>query len=131
MSEDKEWQKTTDISIASIRSCSKRTSMIRILRFLNNSSDAFTYTEISDELDMDWMTCKWNIQKLMEAGFIKEVEDKMDGRCHYFQIADKKATEKAIEYYEDRQRKLKKQEEENKYKTKVEPVNPREVEEVE
>ena len=127
MSEDKEWQKTTDITIGSIRSASKRTSMIRILTFLNNSSDAFTYTEISDELDMDWMTCKWNCLKLQEAGFIERIDDKIDLRTHYFKIADKKAVEKAIEYYEDRQRKLKK---EGITKPKAEPVKPTEVEEV-
>ena len=131
MSEDEEWRKQTDITIGSIRSASKRTSMIRILTFLNNHSDAFTYTEISDELDMDWMTVKWNVLKLVEAGFVSEVEDKIDLRTHYFQIADKKATEKTLEYYEDRQRKLKKQEEEEKRNPKVEPLKPREVEEVE
>jgi DNA-binding MarR family transcriptional regulator len=131
MSEGEEWRKKTDVSIGTIRSTSKRTSCIRILMFLNNHSDAFTYTEISDELDLDWMTVKWNVLKLVEAGFIEQVEDKMDGRCHYFQIADKKAVEKAIEYYNIRQAKLKKQEEENKYKPKVEPEKPREVIEVE
>jgi hypothetical protein len=55
----------------------------------------------------------------------------MDARCKYYQIADKKATEKAIEYWEDRQRKLRKKEEENKHKPKVEPTKPTEVEEVE
>jgi hypothetical protein len=131
MSEDEEWRKQTDITIGSIRSASKRTSMIRILTFLNNSSDAFTYTEISDALDMDWMTCKWNCLKLQEAGFITEVEDKIDLRTHHFQIADKKATEKTLEYYEDRQRKLKKQEEEEKRNPKAEPIKQTEVEEVE
>ena len=126
MSEDEEWRKQTDITIGSIRSASKRTSMIRILTFLNNHSDAFTYTEISDELDMDWMTVKWNVLKLVEAGFVSEVEDKIDLRTHYFQIADKKATEKTLEYYEDRQRKLKKQEEEEKRNPKAETVKPTE-----
>ena len=126
MSEDEEWQKTTDITIGSIRSASKRTSMIRILTFLNNSSDAFTYTEISDELDMDWMTCKWNCLKLQEAGFIERIDDKIDLRTHYFRIADKKATEKTLEYYEDRQRKLKKKEEEEKRNPKAEPEKPTE-----
>jgi DNA-binding MarR family transcriptional regulator len=130
MSEGEEWDKQTDITIATIRSTAKRTSMIQILKFLNNHSDAFNYTEISEELDMDWMTVKCNIEKLLEAGFIREVEDKIDGRCHYFQIADKEATEKAIEYWEDRQRKLRKKEEENKFKPKVEYEKPTEVEEV-
>jgi len=127
MSEDEEWRKQTDITIGSIRSAAKRTSMIRILTFLNNSSDAFTYTEISDELDMDWMTCKWNCLKLQEAGFIERIDDKIDLRTHYFRIADKKATEKTLEYYEDRQRKLKKQEEEEKRNPKVAPTEVEEV----
>jgi DNA-binding MarR family transcriptional regulator len=126
MSEDEEWRKQTDITIGSIRSAAKRTSMIRILTFLNNSSDAFTYTEISDELDMDWMTCKWNCLKLQEAGFIERIDDKIDLRTHYFRIADKKATEKTLEYYEDRQRKLKKKEEEEKRNPKAEPEKPTE-----
>jgi predicted transcriptional regulator len=130
MGEDEEWNKQTDITIATIRSTAKRTSMIQILKFLNNHSDAFNYTEISEELDMDWMTVKWNIQKLMEAGFIREVEDKIDGRCHYFQIADKEATEKAIEYWEDRQRKMKKEETNFKPKEPVREAKPTEVEEV-
>lgn len=136
MSEDEEWRKQTDITIGSIRSASKRTSMIRILTFLNKSSDAFTYTEISDETELDWMTVKWNVLKLVEAGFITEIEDKIDLRTHHFQIADKKAVEKVIEYAEDRQRKLKKQEEEEKRNPKVpeikaKPVKITEVEEVE
>jgi DNA-binding MarR family transcriptional regulator len=126
MSEDEEWRKQTDITIGSIRSAAKRTSMIRILTFLNNSSDAFTYTEISDELDMDWMTCKWNCLKLQEAGFIERIDDKIDLRTHYFKIADKKATEKALEYWEERQRKSKKREEEEKRNPKAEPVKPTE-----
>jgi DNA-binding MarR family transcriptional regulator len=116
MGKDEEWSKQTDVTIATICSTAKRESCMRILTFLNNHSDAFTYTEISDELDMDWMTAKWNLLKLLEAGFVELVEDKMDARCWYYQIADKKAVEKAIEHYEDRQMKLKK---------KVYPVNLR------
>jgi DNA-binding MarR family transcriptional regulator len=104
---------------------------MRILVYLNNNSDAFTITEISDALDLDWGTVKWNLLKLTEAGFVEPEEDKMDKRTKHFKIADKKATEKAIEYYEDRQRKLKKQEEEEMRKPNVEPEEPREVEEVE
>jgi DNA-binding transcriptional ArsR family regulator len=128
--EEGKWDRQ-DITIGTIRSVAKRNSAIRILKHLNDNADALTVTEISESLDMDWGTVKNQLYKLTEARFLELVEDKMDARTKYYQISNKKATEKAIEYYEDRQRKLKKQEEENKYKTKVEPVNPREVEEVE
>jgi DNA-binding MarR family transcriptional regulator len=129
MSEDKEW-KESDVTIATLRSTAKRESCMKILTYLNNNSGSFTISEISDALDLDWGTTKWNCLKLTEAGFIEPEEDKMDGRTKYFKISDKKAVEKAIEYYEDRQRKLKKQEEEERTKPKVEPVKS-EVEEVE
>jgi len=124
MESEEEFRKHSDVTIATIRSTAKRDSVMRILTFLNNNSDACTITEISDELDMDWGTAKNSLTKLMESGFIELVEDKMDARCRYYQIADKKATEKAIEYYEDRQRKLKKQ-------GAGEPIKLTEVEEVE
>jgi len=127
--EKEEWDKQTEISIATIRSAAKRDNAMRILAFLNNNSDAYTITEISEALDMDWMTAKANLLKLMEAGFIEREEDKMDGRTRYFKLADREATEKAIEYWEDRQRKMKKKEEEKKkYKPKL-PIEE-EVEEV-
>jgi len=52
-------------------------------------------------------------------------------RNKLFKISDKKATEKAIEYWEDRQAKLKQKEEEEMRRPKDEPLKPREVEEVE
>jgi DNA-binding MarR family transcriptional regulator len=131
MEKDEEWNKQTDITIATIRSAAKRDSAMRILAFLNNNSESRTIQEISDALEMDWGTAKHNLLKLTEAGFVELVPDKMDARCKYYQIADKKATEKAIELWEDRQRKLRKKEEENKFKPKVEPTKPTEAEEIE
>jgi len=128
--EEGTWDKQ-DITIATIRSTAKRDSAIRILKHLTNNSDALTVTEISESLDMDWGTAKNQLFKLTEAGFLELVEDKMDARCKYYRIANKEAVERAIEYWEDRQRKLKKQEEENKHKPKVEPTKPTEVEEIE
>lgn len=128
MEKDEEWSKTTDVTIATIRSTAKRESCMRILVCLNDNSESHTIQEVSDSLEMDWGTAKHNLLKLMEAGFIEPEEDKMDGRTKYFKITDKKAVEKAIEYYEDRQRKLKK---EGITSPKVEPVKPTEVEEVE
>jgi DNA-binding transcriptional ArsR family regulator len=119
-SEEGKWDRQ-DITIGTILSVAKRDSAIRILKYLADNSDALTVTEISESLDMDWGTVKNQLFKLTEAGFLTLVEDKMDARCKYYQIADKKATEKAIELWEDRQRKLKKKEEETKYKQK-EPV---------
>jgi predicted transcriptional regulator len=79
---------------------------------------------------MNWMTAKHNLLKLMEAGFIEPEQDKMDKRTRFFKIADKKATEKAIEYWEDRQRKMKKEETNFKPKEPVREAKPTEVEEV-
>jgi DNA-binding MarR family transcriptional regulator len=129
MEKDEEWNKQGDISIATIRSTVKRDSAMRILAFLNNNTDAYTITEISDEVGINWMTTKANLLKLMEAGFIEPEKDKMDKRTRHFKIADKKATEKAIELWEVRQRKLKK--EESNPKPKVELTKPTEVEEIE
>jgi len=129
-SEEGKWDRQ-DITIATIRSTAKRDSAIRILKHLNDNSDALTVTEISESLDMDWGTVKNQLYKLTEAGFLELVEDKMDARCKYYQIANKKAVEKAIELWEDRQRKMKKKEEEMKLHPKVEPEKPREVEEIE
>jgi len=131
MEKDEEWNKQTDITIATIRSAAKRDSAMRILAFLNNNSESRTIQEISDALEMDWGTAKHNLLKLMNAGFVELVPDKMDARCKYYRIANKEAVERAIEYWEDRQRKLKKQEEENKHKPKVEYEKPTEVEEIE
>jgi DNA-binding MarR family transcriptional regulator len=127
MEKDEEWGKKSDITIATIRSTAKRESCIRILVYLNGNSVSRTIQEVSDNLEMDWGTAKHNLSKLMEAGFIEPEEDKMDGRTKYFKILDKKAVEKAIEYYEDRQRKSKQNE--GVTSPKAEPV--REVEEVE
>ena len=128
--EEGTWDKQ-DITIATIRSTAKRDSAIRILKHLTNNSDALTVTEISESLDMDWGTAKNQLYKLTEAGFLELVEDKMDARCKYYRIANKEAVERAIEYWEDRQRKLKKQEEENKHKPKVEYEITTEAEEIE
>jgi len=128
MSEDKdEWSKQSDITISTIRSTSKRESCIKILVYLNGNSESRTIQEVSDGLEMDWGTAKHNLTKLTEAGFLSPEEDRMDRRTRSFKIADKKAVEKAIEYYKDRQRKLKK---EGITKPKAEPVKPTEVEEI-
>jgi len=125
MSEDKdEWSKKSDITISTIRSTAKRESCIRILTYLNDNSESRTIQEVSDGLEMDWGTAKHNLTKLTEAGFVTPEEDRMDGRTRSFKIADKKAVEKVIEYAEDRQRKLKKQEEEEKRNPKAVPVKP-------
>ncbi|MCJ7633898.1 MarR family transcriptional regulator [Candidatus Bathyarchaeota archaeon] len=133
MSEDKdEWSKQSDITISTIRSTSKRESCIKILVYLNGNSESRTIQEVSDGLEMDWGTAKHNLTKLTEAGFVIPEEDRMDGRTRHFRILDKKAVEKVIEYAEDRQRKLKKQEEEEKRNPKVPEIKakPTEVEEV-
>jgi len=130
MSEDKdEWSKQSDITLATIRSTAKRESCIRILTYLNDNSESRTIQEVSDGLEMDWGTCKNSLTKLVEAGFISPEEDRMDGRTRHFRILDKKAVEKANDYYRIRQAKLKKQEEEEKKNPKAEPAT--EVEEVE
>ena len=131
MSEDEEFRKSSDITIATIRSTAKRESCIRILVYLNGNSESRTIQEVSDSREMDWGTAKHNLTKLTEAGFVTPEEDRMDGRTRSFKIADKKAVEKANDYYRIRQVKLKKQEEEEKRNPKVEPLKPREVEEVE
>jgi DNA-binding MarR family transcriptional regulator len=77
---------------------------------------------------MDWGTAKHNLLKLMNAGFVELVPDKMDARCKYYQISDKKAVEKAIELWEDRQPKIKR--EETKPKEPVRETKQTEVEEV-
>jgi len=125
--EEGKWDRQ-DITIGTIRSVAKRNSAIRILKHLNDNADALTVTEISESLDMDWGTVKNQLYKLTEAGFLELVEDKMDARTKYYQISNKKATEKAIEYWEDRQRKLKKEE---ITKPKAEPVKRMEIEEIE
>ena len=131
MEKDEEFRQHSDVTIATIRSCAKRESCMRILTFLNDNSESRTIQEVSDRLEMDWGTAKHNLTKLMEAGFVEPEEDRMDGRTKYFKISDKKAVEKAIEYYEDRQRKLKQKEEEEIRKPKVEQLKQTEVEEVE
>lgn len=120
MSEDEEeyWQKS-EITTATIRSTAKRNTAMRILSHLNNNSDSLTISEIAEALDIEWETTKHNLLKLMEAGFVEPEEDKMDSRTRYFKIKDKKATEKAIELWEERQRRLKKKEEKAKHKPKV------------
>jgi DNA-binding MarR family transcriptional regulator len=126
MEKDEENRKSSDVTIATIRSTAKRESCMRILTYLNNNFESRTIQEVSDRLEMDWGTAKHNLTKLMEAGFVEPEEDRMDGRTRSFRILDKKATEKAIEYYEDRQRKLKQKE--GMTKPKVEPEKPTEVE---
>ena len=126
MESEEEFRKHSDVTIATIRSTAKRDSAMRILMFLNDNSDALTITEISDGLDMDWGTAKNSLTKLVEAGFLSPEEDRMDGRTKYFRIADKKAVEKANDYYRIRQAKLK-QEEEEKRNPKVAPTEVEEV----
>ena len=89
----------TEISGATVRSTSKRRSAMKILMFLNREDLPHTITEIAEELDMDWSTVKHNLLKLKECNFVELVEDKMDTRTRYYQVVDKKATEKAIGLY--------------------------------
>jgi DNA-binding MarR family transcriptional regulator len=85
--------KKSEITWATINSTAKRKSCMRILEYLSHNSESATITEISDALDMDWMTCKCNLVKLMGAGFLELEEDKMDERTRYFKIAVLKAIE--------------------------------------
>jgi predicted transcriptional regulator len=87
------------ISEATIRSTAKRPTAMRILIFLNKNSDIYTTTEIADELDLEWTTADYNLQKLLDCEFVRIVEDKMDGRTHYYQLVDKKNVEKAISQF--------------------------------
>jgi DNA-binding MarR family transcriptional regulator len=132
MSEDEEFRKSSDITIATIRSTAKRESCIRILVYLNGNSESRTIQEVSDNLEMDWGTAKHNLTKLTEAGFVTPEEDRMDGRTRSFKIADKKAVEKAIDHHRIRQVALKKQEEEEKRNPKVPEIKakPTEAEEI-
>ncbi|MFC1486401.1 ArsR family transcriptional regulator [Thermoproteota archaeon] len=91
-----------EISGATIRSTSKRRSAMKVLMFLDRENMPHTITEIAEELDMDWSTVKHNLLKLMECEFVEIVEDKMDSRTRYFQVVNKKATERAIELYKRR-----------------------------
>jgi DNA-binding MarR family transcriptional regulator len=125
--ESKEELSKSSVTIATIHSASKRTSAIKILIYLNNNNDVLNMTEISNGLDMDFGTVTNNLFKLTEAGFLEKIEDQLDGRTRYFRIADKKAVATAIEFWENRERKMKK---EGMTKPKVEP-KPREVEEIE
>ena len=86
----------TEISKATIRSTSKRRSAMKILMFLDRENMPQTISEIAEALDMDWGTAKHNLLKLMECEFVEVVEDKMDSRTRYFQVVNKKATEKTI-----------------------------------
>jgi len=95
MEKDEEY---SSISIATIRSAAKRDSAMRILAFLNHNSESRTIQEISDALEMDWGTAKHNLLKLTEAGFVELVPDKMDARCKYYQIADKRQLRKPSNY---------------------------------
>jgi predicted transcriptional regulator len=117
--EDEEWDEQSDISIGTIRSVVKRDTAMRILAFLNKNSTAYTITEISEELGLNWMTAKSNLLKLMEAGFVEPEKDNMDKRTRYFKIADKKAVKKAIQLWEYRQRMMKKKEENAKSKGSI------------
>jgi len=117
--EDEEWDEQSDISIGTIRSVVKRDTAMRILAFLNKNSTAYTITEISEELGLNWMTAKSNLLKLVEAGFVEPEKDNMDKRTRYFKIADKKAVKKAIQLWEDRQRMMKKKEENAKPKGNI------------
>jgi predicted transcriptional regulator len=87
------------ITEATIRSTAKRPTAMRILVFLNQNSEIYTTTEIADELDLEWTTADYNLQKLLECEFVRIVEDKMDGRTHYYQLVDRKNVEKAISEY--------------------------------
>jgi predicted transcriptional regulator len=91
--------KKVEISDATIRSTSKRRSAMKVLMFLNRENMPHTITEIAEGADIDWGTAKHNLVKLMECHFVGIVEDKMDTRTRYYQVADKEATKKAIELY--------------------------------
>ena len=72
---------------------------MKILIYLDGASMPHTIGEVSEGLDILYETATYNLNKLMECNFISRVEDKMDGRTRYFQIANKKATKQAIVLY--------------------------------
>ena len=96
--EEEHWERR-DISEGTIRSTAKRKSSMKILLFLKRRNRAHTVGEIADELDMDWGTVTYNLRKLLECGFIENVEDRMDGRTKYYRITDGESLDKAIELY--------------------------------
>jgi DNA-binding MarR family transcriptional regulator len=105
MERNEDWDKKEAITIATLRSTIKRTSCMRILEYLTKNSKGDTVSEIAKKLEMEWETVKYNLVKLAKCGFLEIVRDDMDGRTKYYYIADKKATEKALELYHIKQRK--------------------------
>jgi DNA-binding MarR family transcriptional regulator len=87
------------ISEGTIRSTAKRRTAIKILMLLKKDSEVHTTSEVSEILGLDWGTASFNLQRLLECGFLETVPDKMDARTKYFRIADQKNSDKAIELY--------------------------------
>lgn len=96
---EEEYLERGEISEGTIRSTSKRKTSMRILLFLKRKNGVLTVGEIADELDMDWGTVTYNLRKLLECGFVENVEDRMDGRTRYCRIADGKSVDRVIELY--------------------------------
>ena len=89
----------SDISGATIRSTSKRRTPMKILLYLEGESMPHSIGEVSEGLDIVYETANYNLNRLVDCGFIARVEDRMDGRTRHFQIVNKEATEQAIELY--------------------------------
>ena len=94
--------KRAGISEATILSTSKRKTSMKIVLFLKRKNRAHTIGEIADGLDMDWGTATYNLRKLMECGFIENVEDRRDARTKYYRIAGSKSVDKVIELRQGR-----------------------------
>lgn len=88
-----------DVSGATIRSTSKRRTAMKILLYLEGESMPHSIGEVSEGLDILYETANYNLNRLVDCGFIARVEDRMDGRTRHFQIVNKEATEQAIELY--------------------------------
>ena len=96
--ENEYWEKR-EISDGTIHSTSKRKTNMKILLFLKRENEVQTVGEIANKLDMDWGTATYNLQKLLECGFVENVEDRMDGRTKYYRIIEGKSLDKVIELY--------------------------------
>ena len=99
--EEEHWGKR-EISEATIYSTSKRKTCMRILLFLKRENKVKTVGDIAEKLDMDWGTVTYNLKKLVDCGFVKNVEDRMDGRTRYYRNIEGKSLNKVIELYSKR-----------------------------
>lgn len=92
----------TEFEKGTIAALVKRRNAMKILIFLNSSEDVFYLQEIADNLNMNEMTAFGNLSKLIDAGVVKKMENKVDARTKYYEIVDKKRAEKVIDKYKQR-----------------------------